>query len=103
MLRSLMNHWTVSLICIQKHLKPIILMVNMCQNILLYFNVLVLFAVNTVWARFQNMFSTVNGIFSYVPTFKAYHRRLLEELYDDNVMYLAMRTGLSPVSCLNCF
>lgn len=57
-----------------------------------------LFAVNTVWARFQSMFNTVNGIFSYVPTYKAYHRRLLEELYEDNVMYLEMRTGLGSVS-----
>lgn len=54
-------------------------------------------SVNTVWGRFQNMFTTVNGIFSYVPTYKAYHRRLLEELYEDNVMYLEMRTGLSGV------
>jgi adenosine deaminase CECR1 len=43
------------------------------------------------------MFLTINGIFSYVPTFKAYHRRLLEELYEDNVMYLEMRTSLSEV------
>ena len=43
------------------------------------------------------MFDTVNGIFQYVPTYKAYHWRLLEELYEDNVMYLEMRTGLSSV------
>ena len=61
------------------------------------FNKIGLFSVNTVWKRFQNMFTTVNGIFSYVPTYKAYHRRLLEELYEDNIMYLEMRTGLSGV------
>lgn len=44
------------------------------------------------------MFTTVSGIFDYLPTYLAYHRRLLEELYDDNVMYLEMRSGLSPVS-----
>jgi hypothetical protein len=44
------------------------------------------------------MFTAVNGIFAYVPTYKAYHRQLLQELFDDNVMYLEMRTGLSPVS-----
>lgn len=43
------------------------------------------------------MFTTVNGIFAYVPTYKAYHRQLLEELYEDNVMYLEMRSGISPV------
>lgn len=43
------------------------------------------------------MFTTANGIFSYAPTYKAYHRQLLQELYEDNVMYLEMRTGLSGV------
>jgi adenosine deaminase CECR1 len=66
-------------------------------------NEILQFSVNTVWKRFQNMFTTVNGIFSYVPTYKAYHRRLLEELYEDNVMYLEMRTGLSGVKTYKTF
>ncbi|CAO1424515.1 unnamed protein product [Diamesa tonsa] len=53
--------------------------------------------VNSVWNKFQHMFSTVNGIFSYVPTYLAYHRRILEELYEDNVMYAEIRTGVSPI------
>lgn len=44
------------------------------------------------------MFTTVSGIFAYEPTYRAYHRQLLEELYADNVMYVEMRTGLSPVN-----
>lgn len=43
------------------------------------------------------MFTSVNGIFEYLPTYKAYHWRLLEELYEDNVMYLEMRSGLGSV------
>ncbi|KAG5669875.1 hypothetical protein PVAND_000166 [Polypedilum vanderplanki] len=50
--------------------------------------------VNTVWKKFQNIFSIIGGIFDYLPTYKAFHRRLLEELYEDNVMYLEMRTGM---------
>lgn len=61
-------------------------------------SIIFVFVGNSVWKHFQNMFTTVNGIFSYVPTYIAYHRRLLEELYEDNVMYLEMRSGLSPVS-----
>lgn len=53
---------------------------------------------NSVWNKFQYMFTTVNGIFSYLPTYVAYHRRILEELYEDNVMYAEIRTGVSPVS-----
>lgn len=33
----------------------------------------------------------------YLPTYKAFHRRLLEEVFEDNVMYLEMRTGMSGV------
>lgn len=58
---------------------------------------------NTVWSRFQNMFTTVNGVFAYAPTYKAYHWRLLEELYEDNVMYLEMRTGLTGVKDTKTF
>ena len=44
------------------------------------------------------MFNVVGGIFDYLPTYKAYHQRILEELYEDNVMYLEMRTGMGGVS-----
>jgi hypothetical protein len=44
------------------------------------------------------MFKVVKGMFSYAPTYKAYHRQLLTELYEDNIMYLEMRTGLSSVN-----
>lgn len=53
--------------------------------------------VNTVWKKFQNMFSILNGILDYLPTYKAFHWRLLEELYEDNVMYMEMRTGMGGV------
>lgn len=44
------------------------------------------------------MFAVVGGLFAYTPTFIAYHRRLLEELYEDNVMYVELRMGLPSVS-----
>ncbi|KAL7022525.1 hypothetical protein ACKWTF_012282 [Chironomus riparius] len=53
--------------------------------------------VNSVWKKFQNMFNVVGGVFDYLPTYKAYHQRILEELYEDNVMYLEMRTGMGGV------
>ena len=63
-----------------------------------------IFSVNSVWKKFQEKFSIVGSIFDYLPTFKAYHRRLLEELYEDNVMYLEMRTGMGGVSkFIACF
>jgi hypothetical protein len=46
------------------------------------------------------MFNIIGGIFDYLPVYKAFHRRLMEELYEDNVMYLEMRTGMGGVS--NC-
>jgi len=44
------------------------------------------------------MFNVVGSFLDYLPTYKAYHQRILEELYEDNVMYLEMRTGMGGVS-----
>lgn len=96
-LRNSTSRSTVSSICIQNNPKSTsqTVKLDLCplRNNIFYFRLLV----NSVWKRFQNMFLTVNAIFTYAPTFKAYHRRILEELYEDNVMYLEMRAGLSPV------
>lgn len=62
------------------------------------------FSVNTAWMRFQNMFVSIEGMLLFEPIYKAFHIRMLEELYEDNVMYAELRTGLSPVnSFLKCF
>ncbi|CRK88796.1 CLUMA_CG002502, isoform A [Clunio marinus] len=52
---------------------------------------------NAVWTRFQNMFTTIRGILDYAPTYKAFHWRLLEEHYEDNVMYVELRASLCPI------
>ncbi|XP_049303367.1 adenosine deaminase 2 [Bactrocera dorsalis] len=44
-----------------------------------------------VWRKFQNMFSTINDVLRYLPAFRAYTWRMLEELYEDNVMYAEVR------------
>jgi hypothetical protein len=44
------------------------------------------------------MFTTIEGLLDYAPTYKAYHYRLLEELYEDNVQYVELRSGFSGVS-----
>jgi adenosine deaminase CECR1 len=43
------------------------------------------------------MFTIVKSFFDYLPTYRAYYRQLLQELYDDNVMYAELRTGMGDV------
>ncbi|XP_054725378.1 adenosine deaminase 2 [Anastrepha obliqua] len=44
-----------------------------------------------VWRKFQNMFSAINDVLRYLPAFRAYSWRMLEEMYEDNVMYAEVR------------
>ncbi|XP_017486551.1 PREDICTED: adenosine deaminase CECR1-like [Rhagoletis zephyria] len=44
-----------------------------------------------VWRKFQNMFATTNDALRYLPAFRAYSWRMLEEMYEDNVMYAELR------------
>lgn len=44
------------------------------------------------------MFGVVGDFIKYMPVFKDYHWKLLEELHRDNVMYVEIRSSLSPVS-----
>uniref|UniRef100_A0A0A1WXA6 Adenosine deaminase n=1 Tax=Zeugodacus cucurbitae TaxID=28588 RepID=A0A0A1WXA6_ZEUCU len=44
-----------------------------------------------VWNKFQNMFITINDVLRYLPAFRAYTWRMLEEMYEDNVMYAEVR------------
>lgn len=53
-----------------------------------------------VWKKFQGMFGVVGDFIKYMPVFKDYHWKLLEEMHNDNVMYVEIRTSLSPVSFL---
>lgn len=53
--------------------------------------------INIVWTKFQNLFSTIGGFLDYWPVFKDFHYRILQEMYDDNVMYIELRTGVGSV------
>lgn len=51
-----------------------------------------------IWERFENIFTTVDRLYKYRPTYCAYHKRMLEELCEDNIIYAEIRASLSPVS-----
>jgi hypothetical protein len=44
------------------------------------------------------MFNTVGDILTYAPVYKDYHYQMLQELYDDGIMYVELRTSLHDVS-----
>lgn len=71
-------------------------------NFVLNFNLIIVdYAdLRVVWKKFQGMFGVVGDFIKYVPVFQDYHWKLLEELHYDNVMYVEIRTSLSPVSDL---
>ncbi|XP_020717826.1 adenosine deaminase 2-like [Ceratitis capitata] len=50
-----------------------------------------------VWQKFQNMFSTTGDVLSYIPAFRAYTRRMLEEMYEDNLMYAEVRMSFKEL------
>lgn len=52
---------------------------------------------DTVWKRFQTIFDTIEGMITYEPICKAYHKRLLEELYEDGVYYAEIRSSMKSV------
>lgn len=51
-----------------------------------------------IWKRFENIFDTVDGFYKYMPIYRAYHLRMMEELLEDNIIYAEIRAPLSPVS-----
>ncbi|EDX13038.1 adenosine deaminase 2 [Drosophila simulans] len=50
-----------------------------------------------IWERFENIFTTVDRLYKYRPTYCAYHKRMLEELCEDNIIYAEIRASLSPL------
>ncbi|KAH8407175.1 hypothetical protein KR222_009972, partial [Zaprionus bogoriensis] len=53
--------------------------------------------ITAVWTKFQDMFNTLTEAIYYLPAFRAYHWQLLEELYNDNVMYAELRISLRQI------
>ncbi|KAJ8970598.1 hypothetical protein NQ314_001132 [Rhamnusium bicolor] len=50
---------------------------------------------NVVWEAFMNIFETVADLIGYKPVWQEYFYQVLQELYEDNVMYLEFR-GILP-------
>uniref|UniRef100_A0A667YS09 adenosine deaminase n=1 Tax=Myripristis murdjan TaxID=586833 RepID=A0A667YS09_9TELE len=48
-----------------------------------------------VWEKFEKAFISAAGLITHAPVLKDYFYRGLEELHQDNVMYLELRSGLS--------
>lgn len=53
--------------------------------------------IEKVWTKFQNMFATIGDALNYIPAYRAYHRRMLEELYEDKIMYAEVRIHFRPL------
>uniref|UniRef100_A0A336K4L9 Adenosine deaminase n=1 Tax=Culicoides sonorensis TaxID=179676 RepID=A0A336K4L9_CULSO len=51
----------------------------------------------TVWKRFQNMFDTIEGLITYEPISKIYHKRMFEELYEDGIFYVELRSSMKSL------
>jgi hypothetical protein len=59
--------------------------------------------INVVWDKFMDLFRVFGAIVEYKEAWRDYFRQALEELYDDNVQYLELRSVLPEVSSLkNC-
>lgn len=50
--------------------------------------------VNKAWDKFVDIFSFITPLLTYKPIYEDHFLRGLEELYEDNVMYLELRTTL---------
>jgi adenosine deaminase CECR1 len=43
------------------------------------------------------MFASIGGLLDYWPVFRDFHYQILQEMYDDNVMYIELRTGMGSL------
>uniref|UniRef100_A0A8C9T373 adenosine deaminase n=2 Tax=Scleropages formosus TaxID=113540 RepID=A0A8C9T373_SCLFO len=50
---------------------------------------------NVVWSKFEQTFSAVLGLLRHAPVFKDYLYQGLTQLYQDNIIYVELRTDLS--------
>ncbi|XP_033208164.1 adenosine deaminase 2-like [Belonocnema kinseyi] len=52
---------------------------------------------DAAWAKFQSLFSFLFPFITYKPVFEDYFNQLLQEIYDDKVLYLELRTVLPDI------
>uniref|UniRef100_A0A2A4K563 Adenosine deaminase n=1 Tax=Heliothis virescens TaxID=7102 RepID=A0A2A4K563_HELVI len=50
--------------------------------------------INTVWERFNKVYRVIKSLISYRPVREKYWYATLEQFYNDNIMYIEIRTGL---------
>lgn len=50
-----------------------------------------------MWEKFEKAFVAAAGLITHAPVLRDYYYKGLEELHQDNVMYLELRSGLSRV------
>uniref|UniRef100_A0A0C9RRA6 Adenosine deaminase n=1 Tax=Fopius arisanus TaxID=64838 RepID=A0A0C9RRA6_9HYME len=53
--------------------------------------------VDAAWTKFMDIFIFITPMLSYRPVWEDYYYQGLQELYDDNVLYLELRSTLPPV------
>lgn len=52
---------------------------------------------DAVWEKFEKSFIAAAGLITHAPVLRDYYYRGLEELHQDNIMYLELRSGVSKV------
>lgn len=57
--------------------------------------------VNKAWNKFTDIFEFINSLLTYKPVYEDYYLQALKELYEDNVMYLEIRSTLPTLYDLN--
>lgn len=53
--------------------------------------------INTVWKRFDKVYQAIKTLIKYRPAREKYWYETLKQFYEDNVMYIEVRTGLSSI------
>lgn len=59
--------------------------------------------INAVWDRLMAIFAVVGPLLGYVPVWRGYYKQALQEMYDDNVQYLEVRSSFGTVRAALCF
>lgn len=57
--------------------------------------------VNKAWNKFTDIFVFINSLLTYKPVYEDYYLQALKELYEDNVIYLEIRSTLPTLYDLN--